>query len=162
MKILTNLKKFLNLSKNFLFKKITYSAVKLNSDNINKPISTDTIDNIDKEIDNISSKLKEGIVLLDAEVNFLSKYSPKTYELALSVEKERNILKKELHMCTSKEDVNNLKLKKDINFISLIKSMDKVIDKKNQIEKLIVFLNVTQYEHSTFIKTDKYANLMDK
>ncbi len=118
-------------------------------------------DRINMKVQFISEKLKSGAELSDKELDFLSKYSPGQYEIAMMAKKEREEYEREARNCKTKEDVRKLKNRKDQHFLSNIKIAEKNDDTNEALKQGILLAQVTD-EHRQFLKTKDYRELPDK
>ncbi len=109
-------------------------------------------------------KILSGKKLLKEEIEFLRKNSRDTYELAKEAEKERKAYLKSLKACKTKKEAENLKLNKDISYISKVNEAKKQNTyKASDQEKQDICLKSIQSSHSEFLRTKKYRDLpLDK
>ncbi len=118
-------------------------------------------DRINMKVNYIAEKLKSGAELSDKELDYLSKYSPGQYELAMQAKKERESYEREAKNCKTKSDVNKLKNRKDQHFLSNIKIAEKNGDTAEALKQGILLNQVTD-EHKQFLKTKEYKELPNK
>ncbi len=118
-------------------------------------------DRINMKVQFISEKLKSGAELSDKELDFLSKYAPGEYEVAMMAKKERESYEREARSCKTKDDVRKLKNRKDQHFLSNIKIAEES-DNVSEALKQATFLAQVTDEHRQFLKTKHYRELPAK
>ncbi len=118
-------------------------------------------DRINIKVQFISEKLKSGAELSDKEMDFLSKYAPGEYEVAMMAKKERESYEREAKSCKTKDDVRKLKTKKDQHFLSNIKIAEKSGNTSEALKQITLLAQVTD-EHRQFVKGKRYRELPDK
>ncbi len=118
-------------------------------------------DRINMKVQFISEKLKSGAELSDKEMDYLSKYAPGEYEVAVMAKKERESYEQEAKNCKTKDDVRKLKNRKDQHFLSNIKIAEEA-DNISEGLKQATFLAQVSDEHKQFLKTKEYRELPAK
>lgn len=115
-------------------------------------------------ISSIDAKLKSGMPISSDELEYLRINAPELYEKAVEIQKEREEYRKELEKCRSKEEVSELNITKLQNLTveaSSIKNNPNLPSAKKQacLEQILRRIMAINNEHSSFVKTIKYASL---
>ncbi len=108
----------------------------------------------------LSNKLQGGQELSKEELAFLEKYAPGVKSSAMEANKERESYRESLERCRSKDEVNKLKLGKELDYYAKIKKAKRE-GKEEDVNKLIMFVNTIQNEHNKFVQTKEFTKLPD-
>ena len=109
---------------------------------------------ISGKINAIVGKLKSGKKLSTEELLFLREHDPATYEKAIKISKEREMHKKNLEHCRSKEEVQRTQLGKMQELRAASKS-----DSPETVEMRLAAVNE---EYSRFVSSSDYQSLPDR
>ncbi len=118
-------------------------------------------DRINMKVQFISEKLKSGAELSEKELDFLAKYAPGEYEVAMMAKKERESYEREARSCTTKDDVRKLKNRKDQYFLKNIKIAEESNNTSEALKQSTLLAQVSD-EHRQFLKTKEYRELPQK
>lgn len=134
---------------------------KQEAENIRREIGKIAISNRTQMID---AKLKGGEELTAAEMQFLKKNNPDLYMKAQQVKRERNMFRKQLESCQTKDDVAAIHLNKINSLATMankIKNNPNLSDdqKKEMLDQVQRRTMAIQNEYSKFINTKKYRDL---
>lgn len=115
----------------------------------------------------IDSKMKSGVLLSGAEMEYLRKNAPETYKKAVEIEREREAYKKSLKKCRSKEEVARLNTQKLNQFVAqarAVSSNPNIPNAKKQeaLEFIQMRAAAIQNEYIAFRQTEQYKNLPEK
>lgn len=116
-------------------------------------------------ISSIEAKMKSGIPLSGADMEYLRLNAPTLYEKAQAIQKEREQYRKELESCRTKEDVEKLKTRKLQQYVAEAKAvMSSSIPaekKKEKMEEIGMRMATVMDEHANFTQSSEYASLPD-
>lgn len=114
----------------------------------------------------IYTKLQAGQALTDEEMAWLRTNNPEMYQKALLIKLEREMYKKELENCLSKEDVAKVQQRKMQTFCSQASDILGSSMSKEQKLEAMDFLEMrrkaVENEHQTFIESNRYKQLPQK
>lgn len=118
-------------------------------------------------MDKIRSKLLQGQKLTAEEMTYLQQNSPLTYQSVKKLEAEQKAYERELKKCSTKEDVEKLRISKLSSSLSTIRS---VSNNPNipEGQKLAICtaelqrVNALQKVTNDFVKSGEYAKLPDE
>lgn len=114
----------------------------------------------------VHTKLLTGKPLSDEELSWLKENNPVEYQKALIIKAEREMYKKELENCRSKEDVDKVKQRKLEQFCAEANKIQGSSMSRDDKIKAMKFLEMRRMaiedEHKTFLDTAKYKNLPQK
>ncbi len=113
------------------------------------------------DVQNLATRVRSGEELSDKDLKFLKENAPGVYQLAMDAKEVRKRFAKELANCRSKEEVEKLKMSRDLNYLNKMKMAERTGNDSEAL-KQITFKNTCQNEYDKFIKTDEYEELPDK
>lgn len=117
-----------------------------------------------ENISKIYKLMKHGGKLSPKEMEYLKKNAPWLYEKAVKIEKERELFKRELERCKTKEEadrVMSVKISlchKEARFIESCPDLSEE-EKEEKLEFIAMRIAAIQDEYTEFTKSKQYQNL---
>ncbi len=117
-------------------------------------------DKVDNRISMIAGKILSGKTLTSRELEFLRRYAPALYKIAMKIQAEVKAFEEQLKQCNSKEDVERLIITMIVMCLARIKSAQTSGD-EIEVALQIALLNAFQEAYKEFMESDEYKNLKE-
>lgn len=114
-------------------------------------------------LSSIEAKMKSGLRLSGADMEYLRKNAPELYKKALELEKEREGYRRALRECRTKEQVQRLYAHKMHEYLNEARLAEhgsvSTGDGQGTLDDITMRVAAIQNEHNIFLSTPEYARL---